>query len=225
MVMVRMFTLFGHKRQMKKRLSTLLSDASGVAIVEFAYVFPFLMVFGMSGIELTNYFLAHRNVSDIAMQVADNASRIGAQTTLVNKPISEREINDLFLGAQMQSGKYDVNTNGRIVLSSVELNPDGGQWIRWQRCFGTKGFNSTLGKEGDGATGNALSSVGSGAGVAARPDSAVMLVQISYTYKPAVSFVPFKFGDIVETAAFNVRDDRDLTKIYNPDKAPVATCS
>jgi Flp pilus assembly protein TadG len=220
--MHRKFTLLRDNDPMKGFAKSLLRDPGGVAMVEFAMVFPVLLFMGASGIELTNFFLANRRISDIAMQVSDNASRMGGQTTLANKPVSEKEINDVFMGAQMLSGGMDIGKNGRVMLSSVELNKDGGQTIKWQRCYGAKAAASKFGVQGDGASGNAMTSV---AGLTARADTAVMLVQVNYTYNPAVSFVPYKFNEIVETAAFNVRDHRDLSKLYNVEGVPVSTCS
>ena len=220
--MHRYFTFVWYKSRMKRFTKSLARDTKGVALVEFAMIMPVLLYAGASGIELTNYFLVHRNISDMAMAVSDNASRMGAQTSLANKPISEKEINDVFTGAQMQSGNLNIGAKGRIILSSVELNADGGQTIRWQRCFGAKAAASKFGGEGEGATGNSLTSVG---GLSARANTAIMLVQVSYTYTPTVRIAPFNFGDINETAAFNIRDDRDLSKVYNPENVPVSTCA
>ena len=58
-------------------------------------------------------------------------------------------------------------------------------------------------------------------------DEAVIFVEISYDYKSLVGET-FGFSDEVSaTASFTVRDDRDLTQIYQRDPAdpdPVAGC-
>jgi hypothetical protein len=210
---------------MNKRLNALSPDTSGVAMVEFALILPVLLTLGLGSVELANVVIAHRAISDITMSVSDNASRMGAQTTLSNKPVSEREINDVFIGAKLQGGKIDIKKNGRIILSSVQLNEQGGQTIKWQRCYGDKVFASSFGSQGLGATGTAITSVGPSGGVTARPGTAVMLVQVAYDYKPIVEVGPLGSKVITETAAFNVRDSRDLSAIYNPDGDTVSNCS
>lgn len=210
---------------MNLKLNSFARDTSGVAMVEFALFLPVLLTAGLGSVELANYVVSHRAISDVTMAVSDNASRMGAQTTLSNKPVSEREINDVFIGAKLQAGKIDIKKNGRIILSSVQLNAQGGQTIKWQRCYGDKVFASSFGSEGMGAIGNAITAVGPSGGIVARPGTAVMLVQVAYDYQPIVKIGPLGAKQIVETAAFNVRDSRDLSTLYNPDGETVSTCS
>ena len=50
-------------------------DQSGLAMIEFAYTAPFLAVLGLGGVEIANYSITHMRVSQIAVSLADNASR------------------------------------------------------------------------------------------------------------------------------------------------------
>jgi hypothetical protein len=202
-----------------KRLSR---DTKGASFVEFALISPILLMTAGGAIELTNYVIVSRNISDIATMAADNASRMGADEDLANKPISERDINDVLNGAKLQSGKLDLMNNGKIILTSVELNPDGGQWLRWQRCSGGLPVISTIGAEGLGATGDRIKDVD---GVSARSNTAVMIAQVTYQYKPFWNLFPFNFDKITETASFNVRDPRDFTEVYNEEKVDVQVCA
>ena len=115
----------------------LLGDTAGLALTEFAFCLPILMILMASGLELSNYVLATKRVGDLAAMVADNASRMGMRSAgLSVHQISEAEINDVFTGAELQADLPDFTENGRIILSSLQRNADDGQWIAWQRCFG-----------------------------------------------------------------------------------------
>ena len=80
-------------------------------------------------------------VTQLANQIADNASRIGDQSMLEDRKIYEADINDLFFGAHLQGGEsIDLYEHGRVILSSVEVVPGttDQQYIHWQRCVGKK---------------------------------------------------------------------------------------
>lgn len=201
--------------------------ASGIAIVEFALTLPLLTLLSTTGIEYANYFVTRKQIGEIAAAVADNASRMGAQSSLSNKPVSEAEVNDLFTGASLQGGtRLNLAGNARIILSSLEQNSSGGQWIHWQRCFGAKAHTSTYGTQGDGATGTSFPGMGpSTSRVTASASTAVMFVEIAYTYRPVIGIIPLPLQDMVETASFNVRDDRDLSGVYSSPGVTASTCS
>lgn len=201
-------------------------DDRGLAAVEFAICLPVLLTLLLYGIEMTNYAITRQRVSQLALQIADNASRIGSQEVLRNRPITEAQINDLFVGANLQSGALDASTNGRVILSSLELNPDKGQWIHWQRCFGALSFASRYGKQGDGVSGTGFPGMGpEDARIQAAKNIPVNFVEIGFTYVPIISAQWAPAETIHEIAALAVRDERDLSQIYNSEHEPVATCS
>ena len=78
----------------------------------------------MGGLELTNYVSTKMRISQIALHVADNGSRIGIDSLIAKPRITEAQINDLLIGANMQSGGLDIQASGRIILSSVEPDPN-----------------------------------------------------------------------------------------------------
>jgi len=200
-------------------------DQSGLALVEFAISLPLLLLVASAGLELANYVLTMKQVGEIATLVADNASRMGAQNVINDKPVSEAEINDVFIGASMQGRNLDIEHNGRIILSSLQQNVEGGQTIAWQRCYGALDYNSSWGEEGDGETGTDFPGMGpETARVTASSGTAVMVVEISYHYKRVMPFLFMPLKDIRESAAFNVRDTRDLTRLYNIEDVPVSNC-
>ena len=215
---------------LRSRLRTLGRDRSGVALTEFALSLPLLLVAGLGGIETANLAVTTLRVNQVAIQIADNASRIGDTSSLEDRRIYESDINDLLLGSNIQAGQsIDLYDHGRVIVSSLEVVPgtDDRQYIHWQRCKGTKAHPSSYGVEGDGI-GTTLAGMGpADEEVTAQRGEAVIFVEVSYDYQP---LVPGFFNSnrvISSTSAYTVRDSRDLTQIYqrdasSPDKA--ASC-
>lgn len=201
-------------------------DGQGLALTEFALSLPILLVMMSFGIELANFVFTTKRIGDLAVLVADNASRMGTRSTgLSIHQISEAEINDVFIGAQLQSNIGDFAENGRIILSSLQVNADGGQWIAWQRCFGQSAVESAYGVEGTGASGTSFAGMGpAGSRVQASAGTAVMVVEISYDYEPVVPIMSFPPRRISEIAVFNVRENRDLTAPRNAEGVEVSDC-
>jgi hypothetical protein len=210
-------------RQISRRL---VRDTKGVALVEFAYSLPILMIMLASGLELANAALTTKRVGDLAATVADNASRMGERSNgLSVRQISEAEINDVFTGADLQADLSDFRANGRIILSSLQRNADDGQWIAWQRCFGDNGIGSTYGIEGDGATGTSFAGMGpTGNTVQAPTGTALMVVEVHYNYEPFFPIFSLPARTMTEFAVFNVRELRDLAAPGNAEDVEVASC-
>jgi len=213
---------------LKRTLSALAGDTSGLALIELAYSLPLLMGIGMYGAEVANVAMVKMRVNQVSMHAADNASRIGEGTLLSVKKIYENEINDLFIGAHLQAGSYvDIFEHGRIIISSLEKHSDGDQYIHWQRCKGKKTHPSSYGTAGANSPSRPINGMGpTGAKVSAPDGQAVIFVEISYDYQPLISDKFTSIRRITTHSAFNVRDRRDLTQIYNQSGSdPVASCS
>lgn len=214
----------------KVRLVKLLRDTTALAATEFALCMPILLSVGLTGMELANRAITQMQVNQLAVHIADNASRIGDQSMLQDRRIYERDIQELFYGAEVQAGdNIELYERGRVILSSLEVVPgtDDDQYIHWQRCMGAKNHTSSFGETGDGLD-SAFPGMGPpGEEVIAFDDEAVMFVEIAYDYDPLIGN-PYGFpATIITTASFTVRADRDLAEIYqldpdNPDT--IADC-
>lgn len=217
-----------------RTLRRILKNRSGVAMTEFALGMPFLLTAGLWGLETANFAIVNMKIGQLAVHVADNASRIGDTSMLDSRRIFEEDVNDLLLGANIQGGQQlDLYQHGRVIITSVEIydgakhkgnaKSDGTQFVHWQRCKGAMVKSSeyaTVNQDlpnGIGSTGNE---------VEAEVDSPVMFVEIYYDYQPLVSsrFIPS--NTIKSTAAFLVRDNRDLETIFKRKSATVlAACN
>lgn len=214
-------TLAARAAALRQRLKR---DTSGVAFVEFAFTAPIVLAMGMLGTETAYFVITHMQVSQVAMQVADNASRVGEQDVLTARKVYESDINESLVGAEKLGETFGIFERGRVIISSLQRNAQGGQWIAWQRCRGAKVFNSSYGTQGTGATGTGFQGMGEpGNLITASNGTAVMFVEIAYDYDSLTPFDIYDGRTIRYTAAFNVRDSRDLTQLYND--GPAARCN
>lgn len=201
-------------------LNRLAASRSGIAATEFALALPFLLGSGLMGLEIANRAIVSMQINQLATQIADNASRIGDTAMLENRKIYEADIDDLLRGASIQAGdRVGLFEHGRVIISSLEVVPgtDDRQYIHWQRCAGKKKHVSSYGLEGDGLT-TGLAGMGPpGEEVWAFKGEAVIFVEIAYDYQPLVGTTFGIPSEIDSTASFTVRDDRDLTQIYQRD--------
>ncbi|WP_374413045.1 TadE/TadG family type IV pilus assembly protein [Novosphingobium colocasiae] len=211
--------------RLRRHLRRLDRDRRGVAMVEAALILPFFLGFGLWGIELANYSLTTMKVGQLAVHLADNASRIGDVSTIDNRKITEGDIDDLLLGAALQAGqRMNIYEKGRVIVSSLEVDPSNRQYIHWQRCMGKKTVTSSYGVQGA-VLPNGMGPTGRE--VIALPGEAVIFVEFQYDYQPLVSSKLIASTAIKSIASFTVRNSRDLSQIYQADPsapAPVYTC-
>lgn len=209
----------------RKPFTALLPNRGGIALTEFALVMPIILMVTMSGAELANYAVTKMRVSQIALHLADHASRIGEGSPLEAKQVSENQINDILTGAGLQAGKLDLYERGRVILSSLEPkdnpNSSGLYKIAWQRCRGSGAGESTYGHTGD----TDLAGMGrAGHKVLAPEGGATIFAQVHYRYRPILqlNFIPSL--DLDEIAAMPVRDRRDTSRVYNNENVAKSNC-
>lgn len=201
---------------------TLGRDNRGVAMLEFAFAAPVLIVLILTGLEIANLALAHMRVSHLAMTVADNAGRN-------TSGIDEAHIYEVFAGAAKVGENIDFKPHGRVVLSSLEHNGrnggNEGQQITWQRCWGDLDIDPRYGVEGDGDNDDSLED-GMGpedAEISAMKGTALMFVEATYNYQPLVGEGWIKPMQIRYESAFNVRG-RLNNDITNTQGLAVQSC-
>jgi len=203
--------LLARGRQFARKLRR---DRSGMALIEFAFTLPLFTGLGFYGIEISNLAITQMKMSQIALNMAENASRIGTlNANLGAKVISEQQINDVFQAAALQAGAAGLYQDGRTILSSLELNANGGQTIMWQRCKGMDFEDSNYGAQGTGATGTSFQGMGpAGDKIQATSGTAVMFVELHYTYHPLFGSMFMEDRELYQEAAYTVRDSREIGK-------------
>jgi hypothetical protein len=212
--------VIGALAPLRAQATRLRADRRGLALLEFAYGLPILLAIGFSGIEIANLALARSKISQITLSIADNVARVGEANGLATKRIFEADVIDTFEGARLQGQKLQFRERGRAIVSSLQLNAEGGQWIAWQRCYGQKAHPSSFGTAGQGKTGTGFPGMGpSGNRITAFGTNAVIFVEVAYDYRalmqPVAEGLTY-FGLRVNNqtlryrAAYIVRDPRQL---------------
>ena len=129
------------------------ADVRGVSVIEFAIAAPVLLAAGGYGIELSYYALCQLNVSQYALSLADNASRVGQVASNGVSTLRETDINDVLQATKIQGDALGLTTYGRVTLSSLEnvqqdYDKKQVQRLHWQRCIGLASgdaYDSTYG--------------------------------------------------------------------------------
>jgi len=208
------------------RIARFLKDRSGLALTEFAYSLPIFTGLGMYGLETAHFTVMQMRVSQISLNLADNASRMGqSASSSSSKTVFETDVSQMLTGAALQGEGIDFTSKGRVILSSLERNALGQQYIRWARCFGgadhdTKYYNPEtelrpFGFDGMGESGTKIT---------AQSGTAVMFVEIMYDYEPLFGDLFMDARTIRHQAAFNVRDNRNIVLGVVSDGSTKASC-
>jgi hypothetical protein len=203
---------------------------------------PIILLIGGYGIELANYAVVQQRVSSVALQLADNASRIGVDNGQAIYQLREGDLNDVLQGARLMGKTINLTKYGRVTLSSLEnvtrvfadgtSDPAPVQRIHWQRCIGQHtGYESSYGAVNkpngtpnvDAASDTTKANAGvvsPGMGpaplVKAPSGGAAMFVEVNYEYQPVFGSMFMDPTKIHYIASFVVRDKRDFAQIYHP---------
>jgi hypothetical protein len=217
--------------KMLKFARRLRDDNSGLALVEFAVSLPFFMGLTIGGVEIANFASVTMQLNQIAIHTADNAARMGENSLLSARRVSELHVNDVFEGTLREgdrvalsgahgyvdpiTGEKSIRGNARIILSSVEpvdpfitANPK--YRIRWQRCAGTADqYESSYGDVTSTPTSDGFGPVGKR--VKPLANNAIMMVELQYYYQPKIvnSFARLTNRTISKTTSMIVREARD----------------
>jgi Flp pilus assembly protein TadG len=193
---------------------------AGVTLVEFALILPILIFVLLMGTELAYYAAVRMQVNQIAISIADNASRIGqTDNSSVAPTVTEQNIDSVMFGAMKQGASISLKTRGRVILSSLERDATTSkQYFHWQRCQGTLTNKSAYGPQNFGLTsGTSLTGVGkNGNKLQASATSSVMVVEVYYQYTPLFNVAFINAPAFREEAIFQIRDDRNLTAGISP---------
>jgi len=117
----------------------LLRDERGFAASEFALWLPVMILILFGCFEATRYILIHQKLDRAATQVAD---LVGQAEALTNG-----QLDDIYNAAVEQMAPYDLDGEGKIIISSILGNGTNNQ-IMWQRTHGSGGGSSEIGTAG-----------------------------------------------------------------------------
>lgn len=196
-------------------LRSIARNTEAVSVMEFALVLPLFMTLGMYGAEIAWLNATSLEVSQVAISMADNASRIGqTDNSGVTPTISSTDVEAVLDGALQEGASADLATNGRVILSSLEGDPKNGkQYLHWQQCKGKGKQQSKKGKSSSGA--GLTSSIKDGITMAGKTikapaGEAVMVSEVWYEYKGLFGTLFIDKIMLHEEAAVISRDDRNV---------------
>jgi len=184
-----------------------------VSAIEFGLMLPIFIPLSLFGTELAYFASVRLHVSQVALSVADNASRLGqTENAGVTPTITESDVDSVMFGAMKQGTKISLKEHGRVILSSLERDDlTGRQWFHWQRCRGDLNKSSGYGPARYGLQGQVLEGVGrKQKTLKATAGSAVMVAEVYYEYQGLFGSLFGTVPTIHEEAMFMIRDDRDL---------------
>lgn len=209
---------------------TLLRCESGSSAVEFAILAPVFIGMGLTGTEVAYLASTQLQVSQIAVSVADNASRLGqTDNSSVTPVVTEADVNSVLFGALKQGGSLDLQHKGRVILSSLEYDDySKKQFIHWQRCTGNLTNASRYGPQGTGLNGVTLTGVGTGTSIVKAPSgSAVMVAEVYYQVTGLFGSYFITQSLLHQEAEFLNRDNRNIgtSASANNGLSPNATSS
>ena len=142
--------------------SQLLRDKRGNAVIEFAFIFPILIIFLFGTIELTNMLMNQRRVVAATQNLADLVAR--------DASISLADLSDLEEAVEWQMEPFGVSnasyTVGQVVFDGGEADLD------WSHSVGSTGIDNESQME------SSVSGL--------TDSSAVIVVRFEYEYQPLV---------------------------------------
>ena len=171
-------------------------DERGFAAGEFALWLPVLLLIILGCFEATRYILIHQKLDRAASQVADLVGQSEGMTSA--------QLTAVYDAAIEQMKPYDLNTQGKIIVSSVfRATGQPSPRVIWQRTHGPSIGNSAIGAEG------AVADLPNNFTLAEAED--VVAAEVLYQYEP-VFFGAFSgmrnlggeplFGEIFQAITF-----------------------
>jgi Flp pilus assembly protein TadG len=154
---------------MTRFLSRLKRNQKGVAALEFAISLPliFLLLFGV--IEVTRFILVAQMVTNASRTMADLASQ--------GETMDATELNDLFQAVRFVARPFDMQTSGKVFVSSVtRADLASPPEMNWQECQGDLTETSNIGIPGNTPT--------LPTGFTVRPGYTVIASEAFYDFEP-----------------------------------------
>src|SRR5690606_26763765 len=95
-----------------RRLS---SDRRGGLIAEFAAAMPVLVIMLLGGVEVSRFALLNQKMDRLATAMGDLVAQAESLTA--------DDLDQLFLASSHVAWPFDIQANGRIIISSVSIPP------------------------------------------------------------------------------------------------------
>jgi len=155
-------------RSIRRLLRRLGADRGGMFSVELAIAAPILVALALGGVEITRFVLLNQKIERTSATMADLVSQ--------SEILTEGGVIQLFEATSHVMSPFDIDTEGRLILSSVSAQGGNPPKINWQRVYGAPGSASHIGAVG----GNALLPQG----FLVRDTESVVIAEVFYNFAP-----------------------------------------
>jgi Flp pilus assembly protein TadG len=127
---------------MLRFIKRLKRNQRGVAALEFALSLPLLILLMFGVVEITRFILVGQMVTNVSRTMADLSSQ--------GKTMTEAELTSLFSATKFVAKPFDMQTNGKVIVSSISVTGGGSPDMNWQRSHGDlAGVSSAIGIPGN----------------------------------------------------------------------------
>jgi|GEM_PF-293339 len=138
-----------HKSSSRKKGRGLFSrfrqDEKGGILIELAFSLPILLIIVLGCVDATRFILINQKLDRVASSMADLVSR--------TETLTQTQLDDFFVAADQILYPFDLNSAGRVIVSSVTRPVGEAAQIDWQRFDDSSlGVTSDIGTEGGNAT-------------------------------------------------------------------------
>ncbi len=147
------------------RLARFKNDESGVALVEFACVMPVLLLMYLGGYQLTDALSCNRKVTITARAIAD--------LTTQNATVTTSTVNTFLSAATQILAPYKAS-NAVVRVTEFQTDANGNTTVAWSKD-----------NQGGGLTAGSQYTLPANIKV---NKSCIILSEVTYAYRPAVSF-------------------------------------
>jgi len=155
-------------------LTKLRKCSRGGVLLEFGLITPLMVFMLLNGFEMARFLILNQKLQRTAMSVADLAAR--------DDVLDTNDISNLFAAGNEVFRPFTLNTDGRVILSSINEDGGGNPQVAWQRQSGTLTASSLIGFEGGAATLDEPTLIGDG--------QTLIVAEVFYDFEPLIGVLP-----------------------------------
>jgi len=153
-----------------RKVQDFLNDKRGVFAIDLAFAAPILAGLMLGGVEVTRFVMLNQKIERTSVTMADLVSQ--------SETLTEGDLSGLFLATSGVMTPFDMDANGKVIVSSVSTPAGGSPTINWQRSFGSQTSGSAVGAEGGAAS--------LPAGFELREFESVIVAEVYYNFDPMI---------------------------------------
>ena len=146
----------------------------GGVLLEFGLITPILVFLLLNGFEMARFLILNQKLQRTAMSVADLAAR--------DDVLDTNDFTNLFAAGNEVFKPFALDTDGRVILSSINEDGSGNPQVAWQRQSGTLTANSLIGFEGGAAVLEEPTLIGDG--------QTLIVAEVFYDFEPLIGVIP-----------------------------------